>query len=254
MRFKIIRVIVGFCLITALTFSCKSSVIIKYDLDKKVNFIDPLLERAVRSKIGKMTGELTYGDVYKIRELEFKGFTKLGKIRDISGLEYLTALKTLDLAHNDIVELKPLEDLTSVTKLYLQANKIVDISTLKNLTALTELNLNQNRIVDINVLQNLVNLRVLALNTNLIVDISPLENIRDINALILGSNLFTDISPLEKLEKLVYIHLYDNQISNIRPLLNNVGLGKNDTLWITYGNNVSSEDIEKLKSKGVTVE
>ena len=156
---------------------------------------------------------------------DFDGLTALttlnlrgNSIIDISPLEDLTALTTLNLRSNSIIDISPLEDLTALTTLDLPINSIIDISPLEDLTALTTLNLTYNSIIDISPLAGLTSLTLLNLNANSIIDISPLEDLTSLTLLNLINNSISDISPLEDLTSLRALTLINNSISDISPL------------------------------------
>lgn len=119
-----------------------------------VNFNDPILEKVVRDKIEKPTGDLTYVDVKGIKKLIYYGKNKSDMITNIGGIEYLTGLRKLTLSRNSISDIRPLKNLTTITYLDLGNNIISDIKPLENLTEITKLFLMENMISDITPLLN----------------------------------------------------------------------------------------------------
>jgi len=97
-------------------------------------------------------------------------------ITDLTGLEYATSLRDLQLPRNSLanIDLSPLSGLTSLTRLNLNGNGISDLSQLSGLTALQRLELVDNAITDVSQLRELTSLRKLFLRDNAIVDIEPL--------------------------------------------------------------------------------
>jgi len=91
---------------------------------------DPNLEAG----LGKTTGDITKADLEGLSEIHAccRGIT------DLTGLEYCTSLKQLDLSDNQIVDISPLSGLTSLQMLWLQDNQINDIEALVNNTGLSE--------------------------------------------------------------------------------------------------------------------
>ena len=102
---------------------------------------DPIVEKKIRIKLKKLTGELTEADLEKITHLSFYGqvltevpkelekltqLERLGlhtnQLTDLKGLEKLTKLVALDLIDNQLTSVKGLEDLTKLEALYLQDN------------------------------------------------------------------------------------------------------------------------------------
>ncbi|MBT9678623.1 hypothetical protein DQM16_09890 [Levilactobacillus brevis] len=127
-----------------------------------------------------------------------------GQLKDLTALQALTQLTTLNLGYNQITDedAKALANLTNLTSLSLMDNNITDLTFLTNLTALTSLNVSQdadnpNKITSLKPLAKLVNLSTLVLDNNNISDLSPLRNITAIPQLMsLGGNHIFDIMPV----------------------------------------------------------
>lgn len=127
-----------------------------------------------------------------------------GQLKDLTALQALTQLTTLNLGYNQITDedAKALANLTNLTSLSLMDNNITDLTFLTNLTALTSLNVSQdadnpNKITSLKPLAKLVNLSTLVLDNNNISDLSPLRNIMAIPQLMsLGGNHIFDIMPV----------------------------------------------------------
>ena len=89
----------------------------------------------------------------------------------------MTALETLWIDENQIVDISPLANLTRLQDLDLHTNQIVDVSPLANLKQLQKLDLTYNRIMDISPLANLTALETLWMPVNRVTDISPLQGL-----------------------------------------------------------------------------
>jgi internalin A len=110
---------------------------------------DPIVEKAIRKKLKKPTGELTKADYEKVETLNlfYYQLTELPK-----GLEKLTQLERLWLGHNQLNDVKGLEKLTQLTELSLTANQLTEIpEELEKLTLLKELWLVDNQLTDVTV-------------------------------------------------------------------------------------------------------
>jgi len=116
--------------------------------------------------------------------------------------------------------LMPLAELVLLRTLELKGNEIVSVAGLGGLTNLAKLVLWENQVDDITELQNLVNLTHLDLDTNQI----------------------TNVDAVVPLNSLVRIYLNNNRINDFSPLLNNVGLGEND--WVYLDDNYQHLDTE----------
>ena len=105
---------------------------------------DPNVEKAIREKLKKPTGELTKADLEKVTYLDFSD----NQLTDVKGLEKLTKLKQLYLHDNQLTEVpKGLEKLKQLTFLRLEGNKLSDVKTLAKLTQLKMLWLTGNQAI-----------------------------------------------------------------------------------------------------------
>ncbi|MBI1319576.1 MAG: hypothetical protein GC168_11605 [Candidatus Hydrogenedens sp.] len=110
-------------------------------------FPDANLAAAVRTAIGKPSGDLEPSDV---AVPEFSRLdAALADIGDITGLEHCTSLTELDLHGNCIADIAPLAGLVALRSLNLHDNQISDITALESLTGLDLLWLGRNAIDDI---------------------------------------------------------------------------------------------------------
>ena len=101
---------------------------------------DPIIEKAIREKLKKPTGELTKADYEKVTRLVLNG----EGLTSLKELEKLTQLKTLYLIGNQLTSVKELEKLTQLTWLNLNGNKLTDVKGLENLDQLNDLDLYNN--------------------------------------------------------------------------------------------------------------
>lgn len=291
----------------------------RFYIDKDITFDDPILDKIIREKIKKPSGQLTRKDVAFISYLSHNG-TSGDTIANLKGIEYLTELSHLLLSNNQITDISPLANMTRVTNLSLQNNGgLIDITPISNMKKMTVLHLNDNQITDITALANMTELTSLSMQNNLIADISPLTNLtkltflhlfnnqigelaaianmQELTTLQLTNNQISDISPLTKLTKLTflslssnrivdieavanmqeiatlqlaknqivditpitnltkisYLQLRENLIKDITPIINNPGIGKGDSIFITGGNPLTSDDITALQATGADI-
>ena len=105
-----------------------------------VNIADPIVEKAIREKLKKPTGELTVADLEKVMYLKLDD----NKLTSVKGLEKLTQLTKLNLSQNELTDVKGLEKLTQLKSLMLQNNQLADVKGLEKLAKLEELNLYNN--------------------------------------------------------------------------------------------------------------
>ena len=104
------------------------------------NIADPIVEKAIRKKLKKPTGELTKADYEKVETLNLFN----NQLTDVKGLEKLTQLEFLNLFNNQLTDVKGLEKLAKLNTLALNSNRLTDVKGLEKLTQLTHLELQNN--------------------------------------------------------------------------------------------------------------
>ena len=194
-------------------------------------FQDPNFEKCVRKLIDKPSGDILMEDVDWIETADFS----CADITDLSGIEFFTSLRDLDLNKNNIKDVSKLAGLTNIVTLQLEENYISDISILKALTRLEQLNLKRNMITDISVVQNFTQLQYLDIGLNYITDISPakdLVHLRDV------PNTFAtpilDYSPLEKNLEIII----DNCLAALGNMTEEVEQGTRSQIQENYAQNI----------------
>ena len=139
-----------------------------------VDIPDPNLRAAIQQNLNLTEdAPITRDDMRQLVDVYFFG----RDISDLSGIEFATELRTLDVAGCKIADISPLANLTQLTTLNLGWNRIADITPLANLTHLTNLLLISNGIADISPLAGLTQLEQLHIQENAIVDYSPLDGL-----------------------------------------------------------------------------
>ena len=109
------------------------------------------------------------------------------KIELLPSLSDFNHITYLDLASNNISDIKPLSSMQNLTHLDLSNNSISDISPLAALQKLTYLDISNSNISDIKTLEKLKQLKTLKLNGNYISIISPLNDLQNLSELNLVS-------------------------------------------------------------------
>ena len=210
--------------------------------DAPVEIPDINLRAVIQTALGKKPGEtISAKEMAALAELDTGGETRFWKILNLTGLEYATGLRELDLSSELISDLSPLSGLASLQSLYLNNNRIADLSPLSDLTGLRELGLGKNLIVDLFPLSGLTNLQTLNLSLNYISDLSPLSGLNSLESLFIrDSFILSDISGLSDMPSLRRLFLGNNAISDIS------GLRDMPRLWrLELANNAIS-DISRL--------
>ena len=90
------------------------------------------IEKVIREKLKKPTGELTKSDLEKVTKLHLSGM----QLTEVKGLDKLTQLTYLDLSDNKLTSVKGLEKLTQLKYLGLDRNQLTDVKGLEKLTHL----------------------------------------------------------------------------------------------------------------------
>jgi internalin A len=247
-----------------------------------VNFADPILKALVEAQLGVTNP--TVADMVFLKELNAAGrgisdlagleyatnLTSLSlgefyyywiwppelrtnQIEDITPLNGLIRLKSLDLSNNQISDISALSGMTELETLTLYRNKITDISALSGLSNLTSLDLERNQITDITPLSGMTNLKLLELSSNSIADTSALSTLTGLESLLLNRNGLTRIPELTKLPNLKSVELDGNQITDISGLS---GMPAIESVSL-FGNRITiiSElsDVPNLKALGLGV-
>ena len=142
------------------------------------------------SPLGELTG---------LRKLQLSNCNegKGNPVSDIGWVEGLQALRTLNLANNNVSDTTAIGELINLTQLYLGENPLTD--------------------EDLEPIGDLKNLEKLSLYyVKKITDVSPLANLSKLTYLHLGSNSkLKDVKPLTNLKKLVYLRLNRTNVSDL---------------------------------------
>ena len=148
------------------------------DVDFVIEFPDTNLAAAIRSAVGLDAGDDILAsriqNLNSIMSTQRPSDPNLVKISNLSGLEYATNLKTLNLYANNVTDPTVLTKLPNLTWLNLSSNSLTDVTVLGELTNLTFLNIRRNQITDISPLSTLTTLTSLLLMGNPILDTSPI--------------------------------------------------------------------------------
>ncbi len=140
-------------------------------------------------------------------------------VRDLTGLEYLTAVQGFSIIHHRITDLRPLAGLTGVRRLWLRGNLISDLSPLRGLP-LDQLGISYNPVSDLSPLAGMVELANFHCDRCQISDISPLAGLTRLTYLDLNNNYIRSIEPLRRVNDLTEVYISDNDIEDLSPLEN----------------------------------
>ena len=139
------------------------------------------------------------GGLTKLRKLQLSSCGGSGgnAVKHIDWVKDLTALRTLNFAHNEIDDTSALAGLSKLTWLSLMGNPLTD--------------------EDLEPIGKLENLESLYLNNlRKITNVEPLSNLSKLTFLHLGNNSkLVNVKPLTKLNKLVYLRLNCTKVSDL---------------------------------------
>lgn len=206
------------------------------DYELKPEFSDKNLESAVRSAVGKKSGDLTFGDLSGVTELSAAGKS----ISNLQGIQYLFNLEELDLANNNINNINPLKSLINLKKLSLAYNSVDSADTLSYLSSLEYLDLDDNSLSDFEPLTKCTNLKHLSVHNNSISGSITLSGLSKIEILDLSENEVTEISGFENLSALTELYLNQNKLSSLS------GLGKCQALEVLDASSNSLQETTEL--------
>jgi internalin A len=173
----------------------------------------------------------------QLQSLDLSG----SSIQDISVLQGLNQLQSLDLSYTKVEDISVLQGLNQLQSLYLSGSSIQDISVLQGLNQLQSLDLIETNVSDISVLQGLNQLQSLSLSGSSIQDISVLQGLNQLQSLYLSGSSIQDISVLQGLNQLQSLYLSGSSIQDISVLQ---GLNQLQSLYLSGS---SIQDISVLQ-------
>ena len=161
------------------------------------------VESAVRLKLQKKDGAVTFADLSRLRTLNISQsklteldvclfphmkelkelFIGPGEVDDLSAIATLTKLESLRLSLNPIRDLEPLSGMTKLDRLDLAHTEVRDLTPLKTLTSLTELLLDDTPVQDVTPLASLEKLTVLVLKNTRVKDVKSLKALKALKTL-----------------------------------------------------------------------
>lgn len=140
-------------------------------------------------------------------------------VTDLSGLEYATGLKYLNLSRTNVKDITPITKLKNLGGLSISGMIFADYSWLSNFTNLETLDISNTKIKDFSFLSKMTELENIDASETLISDLEPLSKLVNLERLNVSCcDYITSIRPLLELSKIYYLSLPANQISNIEKL------------------------------------
>ena len=147
------------------------------------------------------------------------------QISDLSFLEGMTRLKSLDLSGSAISgDLNVLKSLPALEELTMRGCSISSLSFLEGAPSLKKLDLSRNAVGNLAALATVPTLQVLDLSDNAVADVTPLAGLTELTSLNLSENVLTSLAPLRNCLKLTDLNVSENKIVEIVSLQKLTGL------------------------------
>ena len=195
---------------------------------------DPNLRAAVAAELGKRpNAPITVEEMATLGprfEVPNRG------IQDLTGLQFATSLRQLNLNDNEISDLSPLAGLINLRELWINHSLVSDISPLRGLTYLTKLWLRRSLVSDLSPIAGLTGLRSLSLRGNPISNISPLRGLINLTELWIDDTSVSDLSPVAGLINLRGLEFAHINISDLSPVAGLINLE-----WLAFTNDTISD-------------
>lgn len=215
-----------------------------FDDDGELEIPDANLRLALETTLAKAPGEpIMPTELALIRDLDWSGGARQEHglfprytdgvnerryhIERLTGLEFATNLRTLNLSGNSLGDLSPIRHLGQLRELGLSG--VEDIAALAGLTNLTRLGIGATSLDDLSPLASLWRLRELSLSSANVSDVSALAGLANLTRLGLGYNPLDDLSPLASLRRLQELVLSSTNVSDVSAL---AGHSNMRALWL----------------------
>ena len=179
-----------------------------------------------------------------------------GTITDITGLEEIEGLTSIDLSNNKISDFSKLSGLKSLTTLNIKSNGLTKLDSLKTVKQLKNLNASNNAITSIAGIKNLTGLQELDLSNNKIANnLQEISSLTKLTSVSLINNAITNVSGLANL-KATSLDLSKNGIADISPVksIANLSINNNNVIITVSGTQVDIPAVLKnvINSYGVS--
>ena len=147
------------------------------------------------------------------------------QIEDLSFLEGMTRLKSLDLSGCTIsADMSVLKTLPALEELSLRGCSISSLSFLEGAPSLKKLDLGSNAVGNLSVLATIPTLQSIDLSDNAVADLTPLAGLAELTSLNAAENVLTDLTPIGSCLKLTSLDVSDNKLTAITALQKLTGL------------------------------
>jgi internalin A len=191
-----------------------------------VDFSDqPDLEREVRRKSGKDKGDITPGDLAKIKSINLANNVKVHQI-DPCIFPMFTSLKDLFLGAGEYDDLTPLQKLTTIQSLRISFSVVKDLRPIEGLKRMDRLDISHTLVDDdhFKAVASFVNLTELMLDETDVSDLTPVAGLKKLERVSVKKTRVASLAPLAQIKTLRFVYIADTpitDISAIQPLMAN---------------------------------
>lgn len=176
-------------------------------------------------------GYISKDELSHINFFSFGYGCREGYIKDLSGLEYATGLKTIDLSDTGVKDVSPIMKLNNLENLDISGKEMDDYSWLSNFTKMKRLNISRTKIQDFLFLNNMPELEYLYVAGTSISDFSFLKNMPELEGISVAKTSIIDLTFLKNLKnynKLELLDISDTAVSNLDAISGFVNIRRLD--------------------------
>lgn len=167
--------------------------------------------------LGRATNAYTVDNLGRVRTLRIEQ-AKIHNLKELSGLEDLTSLNTLQIKDTPLEGVQDVSSLTSLKSLRFSGTRITGIAGLDKLEFLEELEVDHIDLEGLHNLTALSKLKWLTLKDCHIDDLSQVGSLTSLETLFLDGTDVTDLSALAGLQKLGLLSIAGTKVTDLTPL------------------------------------
>ncbi|QIK63683.1 hypothetical protein G7068_11150 [Leucobacter viscericola] len=183
------------------------------DDDVVVEMPDVALRAAVLKQVGGGS-TLTRGKMRLFTSLTAQN----AGITDLTGLEYASSLRIVDLRGNSFPTIEPLRGLANIAQLNVSSSKISDIDAVSTMPQINYLQFNWTTVADIEPLRGKDLLWRVEMAGTKVASLDPLRDIPALIELYFQETPVSDLSPLAERTKLITLSAPNTEVADLTPL------------------------------------
>ncbi len=172
----------------------------------------------LRKEISVFSSSFDYRMLREIVNLESLDISGNQYISDLSPLNKLEKLKTLNISNTKVRNLLPIRNLTKLQTLYCSHTNITSLEPIKYLIEIKELECNNTSIIDLQPIANFTQLEKLDCSSTPLTNLEPVKNLTGLKDFKISRTLVQSLDPLSKTKNLVYLDISVTNVKNIDSL------------------------------------